>query len=146
MNNPPSSSAVDIWTPEVLSTNLQTPPITIENKEKLLEENLSREELEEYWLDYFDDPAFKFLPFPRWFRRKHKTLFGLNDEDREAIREAKEDLHIKLAYETKEKNRNKWLEEYRKKREAVINKRKKENKKIKQKQKRKYGNKKISVL
>jgi len=105
------------YIPQFFTGELKTPKIEADNERKSI---LSNEQLENVFLEFQDDPMFKFLPYPRWFRNKHKTLLNITDDERQQIKEAKEEMNVKLAYETNMKNAGVIKEIYDKKRIEIL--------------------------
>ena len=105
----------DKYIPQFLTGEIQTPEIEGEIKKYM-----SNDQLENIFLEFKDDPMFKFLPYPRWFRNKHKALLNITDDERQELKEAKEEMNIKLAYETNMKNAGVIKEIYDKKRKEIL--------------------------
>lgn len=111
-------------TPKFLTGEIKSPPIkdTKNDTEFLKSKPFSRDEYEKVVLQYVDDPIFKFLPFPRWFRKKHRALLGITNDEKQRLKEEKEAFNTKLAFETNQSNIDKLVEEHNKTTKTMMKK------------------------
>jgi len=132
------------YIPKFLTGEIKSPEIEgIENKG--LDKNFTREEFENAMLAFQDDPLFKFLPYPRWFRQKHKALLGLTDDEKQRMKEKKEEFNARIAFETNQQNIERICKEKDDHQKEIMRKAKKRIKQEKRSNKKKNKSKSIVI-